>query len=113
MYGNWIAALVTAPLWLLEAAPSGLDLLVLAYLGVFQLGLAYLCFTRGVARTPALEASLLVLLEPVLNPIWTFLLAGEQPGRWAIVGGSIVLGATLWRTLSPLWLRSKASVPIS
>jgi drug/metabolite transporter, DME family len=113
VYGNWIAALVTAPLWLLEAAPSGLDLLVLAYLGVFQLGLAYLCFTRGVARTPALEASLLVLLEPVLNPIWTFLLAGEQPGRWALVGGSIVLGATLWRTLSPLWMRPKAGVPIS
>jgi drug/metabolite transporter (DMT)-like permease len=110
--GNWIAALVTAPLWLLEPAPSGVDLLVLGYLGVFQLGLAYLCFTRGVAGTPALEASLLVLLEPVLNPIWTFLIAGERPGRWAIIGGSVVLGATLWRTLSPLWLRPKPGVPM-
>lgn len=108
VYGNWISALVTAPLWLLEPTPAVADLLVLAYLGVFQLGLAYLCFARGVAHTPALEASLLVLLEPVLNPIWTFFLAGERPGRWAIVGGSVVLGATLWRTLSPLWMRRKS-----
>lgn len=111
VYGNWISALVTAPLWLLEPTPAAIDLLVLVYLGVFQLGLAYLCFARGVARTPALEASLLVLLEPVLNPIWTFLLAGERPGRWAIIGGSVVLAATLWRTLSPIWMRPKASVP--
>lgn len=113
VYGNWIAALVTAPLWLLEPAPALSDLLVLGYLGVFQLGLAYLCFTRGVARTPALEASLLVLLEPVLNPLWTFLVVGERPGRWAFIGGGIVLGATLWRTLSPLWLEPKASVPMA
>jgi drug/metabolite transporter, DME family len=113
VYGNWIAALVTAPLWLNGPRPEPFDLLVLLYLGVFQLGLSYLCFTRGVAHTPALEASLLVLLEPVLNPIWTFLLAGERPGRWAITGGSIVLGATLWRTLSPLWSKRepKARVP--
>jgi DME family drug/metabolite transporter len=104
VYGNWIAALVTAPLWLDGPSPMLADLMVLVYLGVFQLGLAYLCFTRGVAHTPALQASLLVLLEPVLNPIWTFLIAGERPGRWAIVGGSIVLAATLWRTLSPVWI---------
>jgi drug/metabolite transporter, DME family len=111
VYGNWIAALVTAPMWLDGPSPMLADLTVLVYLGVFQLGLAYLCFTRGVARTPALEASLLVLLEPVLNPIWTFLLAGERPGRWAIVGGSIVLGATLWRTLSPVWSQ-RARLPM-
>ena len=114
VYGNWLAALVTAPLWLLEPTPALSDLLVLAYLGVFQLGLAYLCFARGVAHTPALEASLLVLLEPVLNPIWTFLIAGERPGRWALVGGGIVLSATLWRTLSPLWeRRAKEAPPLS
>ncbi|MEO8185056.1 MAG: DMT family transporter, partial [Deltaproteobacteria bacterium] len=82
------------------------DLLILLYLGVFQLGLAYLCFVRGVARTRALEASLLVLLEPVLNPIWTFLITGERPGPWALAGGSIVLLATLWRILVPLLTRS-------
>jgi DME family drug/metabolite transporter len=110
VYGNWIAALATAPLWLLEPPPAGSDLLVLVYLGVFQLGLSYLCFARGVRHTPALEAALLVLLEPVLTPIWTFLIAGERPGPWAIVGGSIVMLATLWRTLAPLTGKG-ASVP--
>jgi drug/metabolite transporter (DMT)-like permease len=114
VYGNWLAALATAPLWVMDPTPAVGDLLVLLYLGVFQLGLAYLCFARGVARTPALEASLLVLLEPVLNPIWTFLIAGERPGQWAIVGGGIVLLATLWRTLSPLWAkRASTTVPLS
>lgn len=105
VYGNGLAALVTAPLWLAGPVPAWSDLLALAYLGVFQLGLAYLCFARGVAHTPALEASLLVLLEPVLNPIWTFILAGERPGPWATGGGAIILAATLWRTLSPLWTK--------
>jgi drug/metabolite transporter (DMT)-like permease len=45
------------------------------------------------------EASLLILLEPVLNPVWTFLFAGERPGPWALVGGAIILVATAWRTL--------------
>ena len=49
---------------------------------------------------------LLVLLEPVLNPIWTFLLAGERPGPWALAGGALILGATVWRTVQPLRLRA-------
>ena len=68
----------------------------------FQLGLAYLCFSRGISGTPAIEASLLILIEPVLNPIWTFLAAGERMGPWAIAGGAVVLLATAWRTVAPV-----------
>ena len=100
--GNWLTALVALPFWFRGPVARPVDLLILLYLGVFQLGLAYLCFARGVARTRALEASLLVLLEPVLNPVWTFLIAGERPGPWALAGGSIVLLATLWRILAPV-----------
>jgi len=46
------------------------------------------------------------LLEPVLNPVWTFLFAGERPGPWALAGGSIVLLATLWRILAPALART-------
>ncbi len=102
VYGNGIAALAALPLWGRGPAATGADLAILAYLGVFQLGLAYLTFSRGVTGTPAIEASLLILLEPVLNPIWTFLVAGERPGPWAIAGGAVVLGATAWRTLAPV-----------
>jgi drug/metabolite transporter, DME family len=108
VWGNLVAAAIALPLWPTGPAPRALDLALLAYLGVFQLGLAYLCFSRGLERTPAVEASLLVLLEPVLNPIWTFLLAGERPGPWAIAGGAVVLAATAWRTLAPA-LRLQAS----
>ncbi len=107
VWGNLLAAAAALPLWSTGPAPRPLDLGLLAYLGVFQLGLSYLCFSRGLERTPAVEASLLVLLEPVLNPIWTFLLAGERPGPWAVAGGAVVLAATAWRTLAPL-LRSPA-----
>ncbi len=98
--GNLVAAAVTLPFWVFGPAPRPADLGLLAYLGVFQLGLAYVCFGRGVAQVPAFETSLLVLLEPVLNPIWTYLVAGEQPGPWALAGGVVVLIATLWRTLA-------------
>jgi drug/metabolite transporter, DME family len=108
VWGNVLAAIIALPLWPTGPAARPLDLALLAYLGVFQLGLSYLLFTRGLERTPAVEASLLVLLEPVLNPIWTFLLAGERPGPWAMAGGAIVLAATAWRTLAPALLASRA-----
>lgn len=102
VWGNVLAAAATLPLWASGPAPSRLDLALVVYLGIFQLGVSYLAFTRGVAGTPAIEASLLVLLEPVLNPIWTFLVAGERPGPWAIAGGAVVLAATAWRTVAPV-----------
>ena len=99
-FGNLVAAAIALPFWGRGPSPSPVDLAIVAYLGVFQLGLAYVCFGRGIEHVPALEASLLVLLEPVLNPIWTFLLAGERPGPWALVGGTVVVAATVWRTLA-------------
>jgi drug/metabolite transporter (DMT)-like permease len=102
VYGNVIAALAALPLWSRGPAATGADLAIVVYLGIFQLALAYLAFSRGVTGTPAIEASLLILLEPVLNPIWTFLVAGERPGPWAVAGGAVVLGATAWRTLAPV-----------
>jgi drug/metabolite transporter (DMT)-like permease len=102
VWGNVLAAAATLPLWPSGPAATPLDLGLLAYLGVFQLGLAYLAFSRGMVGTPAIEASLLVLLEPVLNPIWTFLVTGERPGPWAVAGGAVVLLATAWRTVAPV-----------
>jgi drug/metabolite transporter (DMT)-like permease len=101
VWGNFIGAAMALPMWPAGPTPRAVDLGILLFLGVFQLGLAYLCFSRGLEKVPAVEASLLVLLEPVLNPVWTFLLAGERPGPWAIAGGAVVLAATAWRTLAP------------
>lgn len=66
----------------------------LAYLGVFQVGFAYVLLSSAFGRLPALETSLLLLLEPVLNPVWAWLIHGEAPGFWTIVGGCVIIGAT-------------------
>jgi drug/metabolite transporter, DME family len=106
VWGNALAALMSLPMALKGPAPTLPDLGIVLFLGIFQLGLSYALFARGVRHTPAVEASLLALVEPVLNPVWTFLLAGERPGPWAIRGGAIILLATLWRTLAP-WLEAR------
>jgi drug/metabolite transporter (DMT)-like permease len=98
--GNLLAALVVAPLVLHGPTPVPLDGALLLGLGVFQLALAYVLFSKGLARTSAIEASLLILLEPVLSPVWTYLFTGERPGPWALAGGAVILAATAWRTVA-------------
>lgn len=99
VWGNLIAGFSVLLPALGGPSPTALDLGLLVFLGVFQLGLAYTLFQRGLRETPAVEASLLILLEPVLNPVWTFLFTGERPGPWALTGGAIILLATAWRTV--------------
>jgi drug/metabolite transporter, DME family len=99
VWGNLLAGVSVLVPALGGPAPTAVDVGLLIFLGVFQLGLAYTLFNLGIKETPAVEASLLILLEPVLNPVWTFVLAGERPGPWAIVGGCIILLATAWRTV--------------
>jgi DME family drug/metabolite transporter len=106
VWGNALAALLSLPLALRGPTPTVRDLGLVLFLGIFQLGISYALFARGLRHTPAVEASLLALVEPVLNPVWTFLLTGERPGPWALRGGAIVLGATLWRTLAP-WFEAR------
>ncbi len=64
-----------------------------------QLGLAYWLFAKGVRKVPAAEASLISMLEPVLNPVWVLIGAGERPGGWSIAGGAVVLASVVVRTL--------------
>jgi len=64
---------------------------VLAYLGIFQIGVAFIFFTKGIKHIPALEANLIGTLEPILNPVWVFLFLGERMGKSALLGGLVVL----------------------
>jgi len=97
--GNLLACLLVLPFALPIPNARPEDWMIIAFLGIFQIALAYVFLTRGMQKVPALESSLLLLTEPVLNPIWAFLIHGEKPGPWAILGGAIVLGATTFRTL--------------
>jgi len=97
--GNALAFVVALPAaWPLPAAPPAAWASVL-YLGVFQIGLAYVCLTRAIRYVSALDTSLLLLIEPVLNPIWTWLVHGETPGAATFVGGTVIVTATAVRAL--------------
>ena len=93
--GNALAFLVCAPLAFPVSGSLPLDWAVVAYLGLFQIGLAYVAMTRGMRGTPAFEASLLLLLEPVLNSIWAWLVHSEQPGTASLLGCALILAASL------------------
>jgi drug/metabolite transporter (DMT)-like permease len=64
---------------------------------VFQIGVAYIFLSSAVRRLPALETSLLLLVEPVLNPVWTWLFRGENPGWWTAAGGAVIVAGTAIR----------------
>jgi drug/metabolite transporter (DMT)-like permease len=109
--GNIIVAIAGAP-FLLRAPlyqPRALWLLLL--LGAVQLGLSYALYTEAIKHVTALEAMLIPLLEPVLNPLWVMLALGERPGPWAIVGGALVLGAVIARGTQMLRRRGNQIVP--
>jgi drug/metabolite transporter (DMT)-like permease len=96
--GNLIVFLVSVPGALPLAAGRTGDWLVVIYLGVFQLGLAYVFLSRAITQVPALEASLFLLAEPVLSPVWAWLVHGEVPGPLAMVGGTVILTATVLKS---------------
>ncbi len=99
IFGNAVGSLCAVPFVPRPfAIPAG-EFAILAFLGVVQIGCAYALFVKGLETITAAEASIVSLLEPMLNPIWVFLGIGERPTPWAIAGAAIVLGAILWRTI--------------
>ena len=110
--GNIFAALAAAPFaWPFGAGATvtAMDWLAVGYLGVFQVGLAYVLLARGLRGVPALEASLLILVEPALTPIWAGLMHDEWPGALSAAGGALIVGATAAQLLA----RERAAPPSS
>ena len=96
--GNVLAFLAALPMALPLTKISGSDVAVILYLGVAQIGLAYVFLTRAIRHVPAFEATTVLLLEPVMNPIWAWIVQAEKPGPWALGGGAVILSATLLNT---------------
>jgi drug/metabolite transporter, DME family len=103
--GNLMIVAVAMP----QAWPIGriglADALTLAWLGVFQIGVAYVLMLEGLRHVPTLEASLLMFIEPVLSPVWAWLLHGEVPGPWVLAGGTVILVATALNMAYDAWGR--------
>ena len=99
IWGNVVLAAVLLPFVASDLALSPKSFLALLFLRVFQIGLAYAFFVKGLQHVTATEASLTGMLEPVANPIWVLLFLGERPSVYAMAGGVIVLAAIAWHTM--------------
>jgi drug/metabolite transporter, DME family len=100
IYGNVIICLITLPSFVKVAGSlTPKDVLIITYLGVVQIGLAYTLFTLGIARgVRSLDAGVAGYIEPMLNPVWVFLFLGERPSEWATLGGCVIIVAVLAHT---------------
>jgi drug/metabolite transporter (DMT)-like permease len=88
--GNILTAFIGLP-FILQSVPGSNDWLLLLILGIVQLGIPYILYSKAIKHATALESILIPVLEPLLNPVWVFLMLGEVPGPLALVGGAIVL----------------------
>ncbi len=101
IYGNFLLALLTLPSGI-AAFPTAtlMDYAAVGFLGVFQIGISYILFIKGVrGGTRPLDASIIGFIEPLLNPVWVFLFVGERPQKWAILGGIIIIATVVVHTL--------------
>lgn len=101
-YGNIIIVLLMLPL-VTNNPPTetgARDVLAIIFLGIFQIGIAYVLFTKGIAAgVRSLDASIVGFAEPLLNPIWVYFVLGERPSRWAMLGGVIIVAAIIFHTV--------------
>lgn len=97
--GNALVFVVVMPLALPLAQSTPVDWGVIIYLGAIQIGVAYAFLARGIREVPAVEASILLLVEPALNPIWSWAIHGEVPSILALTGAAIIFGATVLRSI--------------
>jgi len=95
--GNLLAFFICIP-FIFSNYPSYRDFIFLIILGVFQMGIPMLLYSKGITFLNALDAILISTLEPILNPTWVYLFIGEKPGKWAFVGAAFVLGSLIART---------------
>ena len=86
-------------------AVTPVDMLVLFAFGALNLGWGLAMFVSGAKRIPASIASLIGTAEPVLGPVWVWLIHGETPSVPTLIGGLIVLGALIGHSLGQIWVR--------
>lgn len=101
-----IAGVLSAAIALFFAAPftaTARDLAILAVMGCVQLGTGCLLATAASRYLSASELGLLALLEPILGPLWVWILLQEHPGAATLAGGAVVLGAVFANEAFAAW----------
>jgi drug/metabolite transporter (DMT)-like permease len=95
LLGFLINALVGLPFAFFETTADPVAWAAVIFLGVVQVGLAYVFFSKGIQKTPALLACLITALEPVLNPVWVAIATHEVPGMFSILGGVVIVSTVI------------------
>ena len=108
-WNHLLGAVVLLPLIVSLEPPTFRQYVVLFFFGACQMGLAYWLVARGLQVVSPQEAGTLALLEPLLNPVWAYLVSGETPHSWTLAGGAIILGALAWR----YWPREEVKTPLA
>ena len=106
LMGNILTALVCIPFMfagLQETAST--DWFIIFVLGIVQLGIPYILYTKALRQVQALDAILVSMIEPILNPFWVYIFVGEKMGEWALVGGVLVLSGSIGRAIIKIRLR--------
>lgn len=96
LLGNLIGIFIGLPT-LVQETFTFPNLAIILFLGIFQIGLSFILYAIAIRHLEALESTLILTIEPLLNPVWVFLVLGEIPGTLAFIGGIFVLGAVTVR----------------
>ena len=85
--------------WAWVRAPSPAQLGAFVVYGAVQMALPYWLFARGLRVVPPQEAGIITLVEPLLNPVWAYLVTPEKdtPTGPMALGGGLILAALVWR----------------
>lgn len=112
LLGNLLTFAISIP-FLPHAMPDGSTIGALLLLGVFQCGIPYIFYMNSVRKVSSLEAILIPVLEPLFNPVWVFLFAGEGISANTLLGGAIIISSILANELLPGLKARKLGVPLS
>lgn len=93
--GNIIVAIVGIPFYTQNVDSTSLMFIII--LGLIQIGISYIFFTKAIKYVSALEAILIPILEPLLNPIWVMLFYGETPNMQTLIGGLLILSSIVYQ----------------
>jgi drug/metabolite transporter (DMT)-like permease len=101
LMGNIFTALIAGSISLFLPAPifTVKSIFAILELGIFQIGVSSILFAYGIKRITALESILTAVLEPLFSPVWVYIIIGEAPGRRAILGGLVIIGAVVSSSL--------------
>lgn len=97
LFAHLMTAVIGIPIGVVgTTSVSGMEIFYIVILGIFQLGIPYVLYAIASRDCPPLACSLIGMVEPLLNPVWVFIFAGEMPGIFALVGAAVIIAVVTW-----------------